>query len=256
MTISRLRLENISLFNYIKYLVISPALSEYSSGDTITYNPTTGVYTVESSLDPSPVSEGRGWVFFDDSLVSGRYVVDTSQEQTAKVVVTGPTTCTINYLTGSISNFDSEPTSVTYYWNYVSVLPGWPGKTPPPLPIVSISIDGTVKEGFQLGGGTRNLRTVYFDIFATSDAERQDITDVIHTALFNRTIPIYDFTENTYLNYDGTFNSGLTEDMVLQGNIRFIDVKDSKINISGDWSDINKFRSLVTGTYESLIDPV
>jgi len=256
MSISRLRLENNSIFNYIKYEVISPAFTEMSVGDSFTYVASTNSYTVVTDIIPSPTSIGRGWTIFDDSLVNGKVIVDTSQEQSSKVVVTGPTTYSLNYLTGTIINPDAVPTSVTYYWDYVSVIPNWPGTSPPPLPLVSMSIESNKKDGFQLGGGTRNLRKVYFDVFATSSAERDDISDAIHTSLFNRTIAIKDFSLGSYLNYNGTYNGSLVYPLTVQGNLRFIDVEHKNIHAADDWTDLNKYRSVISGTYESFVDSI
>jgi len=254
MTASRLRLENASIFNFMKYEIISPAFSELSSVEDLVYDSNLAAYVAQSAMDPSPTSEGRGWVFFDDATVNSRIIVDTNSEQTTKVVVTGASTYTVNYLNGSIKNPDTTPTSVQYYWNYVSVLPSWPGTTPPPLPFVYMGIDANRKEGFQLGGGVRNLRTVSFDIFATTASERDDIADVVHSALFNRTITIRDFSGGGYLNYDGTFNSSVSIPPPNLGNLIFLDVTMKNIHVAGEWTDLHKYRSLVSGTYESLVD--
>ncbi|MCK5018673.1 MAG: hypothetical protein KAS32_16550 [Candidatus Peribacteraceae bacterium] len=256
MSISRLRLENNSIFNYIKYEVISPQFTELSSGDDLVYNQALGAYVTQTDVEPLPTSNGRGWSIFDDYTVNGKIVVDSSQEQTSKVVVVGASSYTVNYKNGSIKDPDTVPTSVSYYWDYVAVVPYWPGTNPPPLPFVSMSIEGSKKEGFQLGGGTKNLRTVYFDIFATSPAERDDISDVIHTALFNHTISIKDFSGGSYLNYDGTFNTGLSFPLTLQGTIRFIDTNHKNIHSVDDWSTLQKHRSIISGTYESFVDSV
>ena len=254
MAISRLRLENNSIFNYIKYEIISPQFTELASDDSLVYDQALSAYVAQNTSDPSPVSDGRGWVIFDDYTVNGKIIVDTTQEQDSKVVVTGATSYTVNYLNGSIVDPNTIPSTVSYYWDYVSVVPYWSGTTPPPLPFVSMSIEGSKKEGFQLGGGIRNLRTVYFDVFATSSAERDDISDVIHTAIFNHTIPIKDFSGGSYLNYNGTFNTNLSYPLTLLGNIRFLDTDHKNIHVSDDWSDLQKFRSLISGTYESFVD--
>jgi len=256
MPISRLRLENNSIFNYIKYEIISPQFTELASNDSLVYDQALSAYVAQNTSTPSPTSEGRGWVIFDDSTINGRIIADTTQEQASKVVVTGATSYTVNYRNGSIINPNAAPSAVSYYWDYVSVVPHWSGTNPPPLPFVSMSIEGTKKEGFQLGGGTKNLRTVYFDVFATDAAERDDISDVVHTALFNHTIPIKDFSGGSYLNYDGTFNTNLSFPLTLQGTIRFIDTDHKNIHVVDDWTDLQKFRSLVSGTYESYVDSV
>jgi hypothetical protein len=256
MSISRLRLENSSIFNYMKYEVISPQFTEQATNESLSYNSSTGGYVAQSSYVPSPISDGRGWVFFDDTTVNGRIVVDASQEQNAKVTVTGASSYTINYLTGAIHNPNGVPTAVSYYWNYVSVISYWPGTNPPPLPFISMSIDSNKKEGFQLGGGVKNVRKVYFDIFASSASERDDLSDAVHSALFNRTITMKDFSDGNYLNYDGTFNTNLSYPLDILGNVRFIEIEHKNLHSVGDWSDLQKYRSIVSGTYESYVDSV
>jgi hypothetical protein len=254
MTASRLRLERISLFNYIKYEVIPTEFSERASNEALVYDAALNAYTPDTSLDPSPTSEGRGWVFFDDSTVDGRIVVDSSQVQTSKISVVGASSYTINYTNGRITNPNTVPTSISYFWNYVSVIDRWLDTTPPPLPCVSLKIEESRKSGFQLGGGVKNTRTVYFDIFATSSAEREDISELIHNNLFNRRITIKDFSSGDYLNYDGTFNTSLSLPLDTLGSIFFLDVVQRNINLPNEWSDLNKYRSTVIGTYESLVD--
>jgi hypothetical protein len=229
---------------------------EQTSSNLI-YNTKLNAYeTSSNSIVPSPLSDGRGWIFFDDYEVNNKYVVDTTQEQSSKVVVTGASTYSVNYLNGRIFNANAVPTSVSYFWNYVAVVPYWPGTTPPSLPFVSMSIESNKKEGFQLGGGVKNVRRLYFDVYATTASERDDISDVIHTAIFNHTIAIKDFSYGSYLNYDGTFNSNLVYPLASQGNIRFYEVEHKNVHSIDDWTDIQKFRSVVSGVYESFVDPI
>jgi hypothetical protein len=255
MVASRLRLENTSIFNYIKYEVISPAFSEQIQNEALVFDQSNNLYKTNSTMEPSPTTQGRGWVIFDDNNVNGNIIVDTSQEQTSKVVVNGASNYTVNYLNGYILNPDTVPTSVSYYWDYVSVLTSWPGTEPPPLPFIAMNIDSTKKKGFQLGGGVKNLRTVYFDIFATSSSERDDMSDVIYDAIYNRNITIKDFESGGYLNYDGTFNTNISLPLPSLGTLFFIETGHKNLHFNDDWTDINKFRSVVSGTYESFVDP-
>lgn len=256
MAISRLSKEQLSLYYYLKYEVISPAFAENVTNDSLEYDASLGGYVAQATgVEPSPTSEGRGWVFFDDTLVGDKYVVDTSAEQTSKVSVTGASSYTVDYVRGVIKNPDATPTSVSYYWNYVSVLKYWPGVTPPPLPFVTISIESTTKEGFQLGGGVKNIRRVYIDIFATNTLERDDLTDTIQTALFDRTIAIKDFSTGSYLKYDGTFDTSLSLPLDSLGYMYMMDAEARNVHISSDWTEINKYRSTISSMYESFVEP-
>lgn len=255
MSASRLSLEQMAVYNYLKYEIVSPNFSEQVSGDSLTYDASLGGYVADATnVIPSPVSNGRGWVFFDDSLVDGSYIVNADAEQSSKVVVAGASSYTLDYARGVIKNPNTVPTAVSYYWNYVAVLKHWPGVTPPELPFVTIGIESSIKRGLQLGGGTRNIRSLYVDVFATSALERDDITDVIHTALFNRTITIKDFSGGGYLNYDGTFNSSLVLPLGTFGHICTTDTSSRVLRNGADWTDINKFRSVISCTYESIVE--
>ncbi len=253
MSASDLRLEDISLFNYIKHEVLPVKFSEQLQGESLVYNSVLGGYVADTSMEPNPTSLGRGWVLFDDNTVGNRVLVDTTAEQTTKVSVVGPTTYDIDYKNGVIKNYDVEPTSVSYYWNYVSVLDAWPGTNPPDLPIVAIDITGSMKEGFQLGAGVKNIRDVVFSIFATTKAERDDLSDAMYDAVYNKYITINDFSSGGYLNYDGTYN-GVTPSNLNGANMYFYNIKHNNINVWSDFSDLNKYRSEVRCSYESFID--
>jgi hypothetical protein len=257
MSVSRLRLENTSLYNYLKYELVAKHFTEVQT-TSLVYNSSLGAYIPSSVLDiePSPTSAGRGWVFFDDYTTSdGTVVVDTSKEQTTKVTVTGATHYTVDYTNGRIYDPNTVPTSVTYSWYYLSVLDAWPGINPPPLPVVSIDVDTTNKSGFQLGGGKKNTRIANLYIFATNKAERDDITDILQDSLFNRQITVKDYSKGDYLNYNGMFNTGFNPD-ILEGSIQILSAEARNINAWVDWSELNRYRSTIKLTFETYIDSV
>ena len=261
MSISRLRLENNSLFHYIKDKVLASSFSEELKEETLVYSSQYSRYSPDSPMVPSPISDGRGWVYFDDSLVDGLRVVDTSTEQTSKVKVYDATDTlissvdySVNYKFGAISKLGgNDPVKVSYFWNYVSVLPYWPNTVPPPLPLVTITIDFSEKKGFQLGPGTRNVRTVYFNIFATSTEERDDLSEVIHDSIHDRRADILDFSAGGFLKYDGTFNTDVVPISSI-GTMFFFETSQRNIHITDDFSDLQSYRSVVTGVYESFVE--
>jgi hypothetical protein len=251
-----LRVYDASIFNYLKYEVIPVSFTERLTGVSLIQDPVTGGYyaDVNVNLEPAVTSVGRGWALFDEVTVGGTTVVDTNQEQTNQVTVTGPSSFDINYPGGVILNPDSTPTSVDFSWYYVSVIQGWPGTEPPPLPIVALDIDQTDKAGFQLGGGTKDSITGSVYVFATSEAEKKDITDVIYQAFFNRSIPVKNWHEGTYLDFDGTYTgfvptqvSGLSKGM-------FSKVTADLNGPRFDWSEVNRHRSKVNFVFEVYKD--
>jgi hypothetical protein len=250
--IGRTRLEDITLYNYLKYEVLGCYFIERLEDVSLTYSATHSLYLPDySDYDPSPASVGRGWVPFDESGGS----IDTAAEQTTRVSVTGASTYTVNYLLGGIQNPNTVPTAVSFYWNYVSVVEGWPGGNPPPIPIVAIDILGYQQAGWQLGSGHIKSRAVSAYIFAHNKAERDDITEVLYDALYNKAAKLIDYSTGDYLASDGTFNSSFAALPITgTGKLYFDNVQARVINIANDWSDLNKFRSSVSFTMTSYVD--
>jgi len=270
MVISRARLEDLSLYHYIKDYVLPIDFVEQIVSEPLTYNNATNTYDTNSSMEPSPVSEGRGWVYFDDTSAFFNTCNQVpATEQLNRVVVYNSigniipaAAYTINYFNGRLENVDitisGTPDSIDYYWHYVSVIEGWPGSTPPPVPIVAIDTVGFQKEGFQLGGGTKTVRSGKIHIFGTSISCRGDLSEMIYNSLFERHIILPDFaTLGEPLNADGTFNSNYTGDVVAQGlgGLLFIDkVRYTKLSTRPDWSLLNRFRGTLTFNINSYTE--
>lgn len=95
--------------------------------------------------------------------------------------------------------------SITYTWNYVSVVDEWAAIEAADPPVVVIDMYGTDKFGYQLGGGKRSVRKVDLHIFASDPAERNDIVEALYDGLYNRSISVLNFPTGSVLDYDGTF---------------------------------------------------
>jgi hypothetical protein len=249
MVISRQRLERLCLFNYIKYQVLGYSFIEQGSSSTFTAEGT--IYTPSfTGLTPSPVSVGRGLVPFDESATG----VITTAEQSSRVQVSGPSSYSIDYFLARIINPNVVPTNIDYYWNYISVLDGWPDRIPPELPLVVIDIDSSKRSGFQLGPGHLQSRNCSIYIFANDKAEREDIEETLYDALYNKTIPFIDFSSGEYLNYDGTFNTSFSSAVISGvGRLEFLNVAARKLEFASDWSDLNKYRSSITFILQSFV---
>jgi len=237
----QLRKENLSLYRYIKDVVLrsfiekdelvplSP-LHNISSDDSY-------VYQANSNTVPSPIDRGRGWVFFDclnydtngdcvysDSITTSEFVTVTgtdaqgtlcigTPEQSNRVVVYDENFVTISdvylidYVDGRII-FNTNavvPKYVDYYWNYVSVIEGWSSLNAVKPPIVVIDHISSSITGYQFGAGRKTTRKVDIHIFASSTAERSDIESVIIDGLYLKSFPVYDFSTGDVLDFDGTF---------------------------------------------------
>ena len=222
---------------------------------------------------PNFLDEGRGWVFFEP-VSADNCVINSipNTEQTTRITVyneVGAVIDAVNYTvvysdgaiiaSGGTTTPQGVPTTVDFTQYYVSVIDGWPGIEPPDVPIVAIDMMGFTKNPRQLGGGRITDRRVAVHIFAASGAERDDLTEFIHDAMYNRHIPIVDFRNGEPLNYDGTYNTSYTGN-ILNTNVNddalfyFRDLKVEIINGRSDWSDLNRWRSKITFTMRSYRD--
>jgi len=230
-----IRKEDLSLFYYIKDVVLSDFIeeeelvplsymSEISSDPVDPRCEKSLVFEALSTMIPSPTERGRGWVYFDEGC-GFNYIgcpVTTSgiPEQKTSVTVFSCTTSSgnlnidpipyteylVDYLDGRIvTSGTCAPKFVTYRWNYVSVVDEWAAVQAAEPPVVVIDMHGTDKMGYQLGPGKKVTRKVEIHIFATDPAERNDLVEAIYDGLYNRSCPLFDFPEGTILDYDGTW---------------------------------------------------
>ena len=216
----RLRKEDTSLYLYIKDLALNYfvefqkqenlfKVEEMSQG-------TSDVYEIDSLLEPSPFERGRGLVYFDegfDSCLVNSTTYSGTPEQSSRVtvydqsmVVISATSYMLDYIDGRVvCGKNVTPTYIDYYWNYVSVVDEWSAIQAADSPVVVVDISGTDKKGFQLGGGKQVDRKVNIHVFASSTAERNDLTEVIYDALYLKSCAFYELPQGSVLDYDGTF---------------------------------------------------
>ena len=274
MTVTLARMEDMSLQHWIKDVIIPMKWVERVVDAPLEYNADKQRFDAQIVWLPNFLDEGRGWVFFDPTGSGSCAISDIPvTEQSTRVSVKNEVGATItaslysiNYLEGAIvlpggatTTLEGTPTTVDFTQYYVSVIDGWPGTEPPEPPLVAIEIKSYTKQPFQLGGGRTSVRNVAIDIFATSSAERDDLTEFLYDALYNRHIPVMDFRDGEPLNYDGTYNSSWAAPLLVLNNnddalFYFRDVKVEHITGRQDWSDLNRWRSRLTFTMESYRD--
>jgi len=235
---SILRKEDLSLYSYIKEsilrnfveldldvpLALMPDLCSYDSY----------VYQAVTSIIPSPVTRGRGWLYFD-TVSSGTscdlytdlvglngdgdsamglpeqsdmvtiYENTTTISGTVRTIVSG-TEYMIDYVDGRIITERKlvNPT-VDYFWHYVSIVDEWAAIQAADPPVIVIDMYGTDKTGYQLGGGRKSTRKVDIHIFASDPAERNDLVETIYNGVYLKSCKLLDFKTGTALDYDGTF---------------------------------------------------
>jgi len=243
-SISRARLEDITLHNYIKFQVLGLEFVESYTNQSLLYDNTTGLYRPSvDSLYPSPVSAGRGWVPFDE--VSSEII--TTSEQSSRISVIGASTYSVNYVYGGLKDPDTVPSSLSYTYHYVSVVDGWPGNVVPDLPVVAVDVYGQKRVGLQLGPGFISSRPVDLHIFGSTSSERDDLKEVLFDALYSKSIPVLDYSTGDYLTTSGYFDSSFTRAPVLEGPRMFFDnVSERNISNFVDWSDTNRYRAVVS----------
>ncbi len=274
MTVSLLRMEDMSLQHWLKDVVLPLKWIEKVLDVPLSYHSGRQRFEAEVIWLPNFLNEGRGWVFFEPTGTASCVISDIpSTEQSTRITVkneSGTTITsslyTVNYLDGAIilpggaaTTAEGVPTTVDFFQYYVSLIDGWPGTTPPALPLVAVEISGFDKRPFQLGGGRKSVRGVNIHVFATSSAERDDLTEFIYDALHSRHIPVFDFREGEPLNYDGTYNTTWSGSLLQLNNnddalFYFRDVKVDNITGRQDWSDLNRWRSKISFVMESYRD--
>lgn len=225
----KLRKEDLSLYYYIKDLVLSDFI-ESEEMIQLRYivdisDPTSDSYVYEAltSMLPSPTERGRGWVYFDDDFddcLCNSATCSGTPEQSSRITVYSAATVSgvevytpidqseymVDYLDGRIvTSGTCDPAYITYYWNYVSVVDEWAVVEAADPPVVVIDMHGTDKAGYQLGAGKKITRKVDIHIFASSTAERNDVVETIYDGLYLKSCPIYTFPKGTVLDYDGSW---------------------------------------------------
>jgi len=282
----RLRQEDASVYSYLKEVVLTSFI-EFQEKDTVTYsdvlsNSTYRVYTTNTDLEPSPFSRGRGIVYFDDlsneQLVNSTTYSGTKEQKTRvrlydeSYSVIGDTTYIVDYVDGSLLTlYDVTPVYIDYYWHYVSLVDEWSLVATTKAPIVVLDIDSTKKEGFQLGGGKKVTRKGSLVIFASSSAERNDITEVLYDSLYLKSCALYDFPKGAALEYDGTFKGRketLNKDTNLYGrttvsgssNLKFenVEMKHISLPLTETFgtlpTDLNAYRARIKFDLVSYIE--
>jgi len=263
-----LREEDTSLHHYIKNYVLQAFIEEeedislsYLADESITppfelYSGVSYVYEAQSNMDPSPVSKGRGWVYLDnpsDTAEQTNTVVVYDSEGT---VISG-TNYMVDYVDGRIicGSPSIIPALVDYRWHYVSVVNDWMDVEAADVPVVAISISGFTKQGFQLGAGKFVSRRVDLNIFATNQAEKDDISETLYDGLYLKSCPYYSLAKGTMIDWDGTFNSNYPFDTINgSSNLKFDNVESRTIKPtlmvpsrdSVMLSDLNRYRSRIS----------
>jgi len=259
----KFRKEDLSVHHYLRFNVLNEYIEE-ELNVPLTYLDsisTTGSYVYEatSSVNPSPTSLGRGWVYLD------AYGDTTQQSGTVTVRDGSGNTISgseyrVDYIDGRIITASTTvvPATVTYKYFYVSLVNEWEDVQAAHPPLVVLHLESFRKEGFQLGGGKRVPRNGRCHIFAADRAERDDIMELIYDGLFNKSCPSQTWSRGSILDWDGTFNTNYVyETEEYQSNLHFDNVGARHISpplfgdvpgtadVYGMLSDLNRYRARI-----------
>lgn len=270
MTVTLARMEDMSLQHWLKHVLLPLKWVEKVVNVPLSFNADKNRFEAQIVWLPNFLDEGRGWVIFEQQGVNSCVVNNIpATEQTSRVTVYNQSGSeidrshyTINYIEGAItasggnSTPDGTPTTIDFTQHYVSVIDGWPGVDPPAAPLVAVEMGPYRKDPLQLGPGRVAKRNVAIHVFSTSSSERDDLTEFLYDAFYNRHLPVFDFRKGEPLNYDGTYNSNWTGDLLKLNNnddalFYFRDVRAEPISVRKEWGDLNMWRSKVSFVAES-----
>jgi len=265
-----LRKEDLSLHHYIKNRVLQDFIEEeedislsYLADESTTppfesYSGVSYVYEAQSNMDPSPVSKGRGWVYLDaatdteEQTSSGTLTV---RDQYGAVI--NHNDYDIDYIDGRVIVGDPSivPATVKYKWHYVSTVDEFPDVQTADVPCVAIGISNFIKQGFQLGAGKFVSRRVDLNIFASNQAEKDDLSECLYDGLYLKSCAYQSFLKGTMIDWDGRFNANY-EYATISGssNLKFDNVESRTVKPtlmvpsrdSTMLSDLNRYRSRIS----------
>jgi hypothetical protein len=224
------RKEDLSLHHFLRFSV----LAEYAETDytvPLEFVPdasTTGsyVYQAVSARIPSPISLGRGWVYMDA-------YGDVTEQQTMVTVydefsgVISGSNYIIDYIDGRIITSGTvTPATVTYKYFYVSLTNDWEDVETAGVPVVSVVLDSYEKEGFQLGGGQLIPRRGHLQIFASDQAERDDLLELLYDGINQKCCPNQSWAHGSVIDWNGTFNENYVYELLpYRSSIHFENVR-------------------------------
>lgn len=141
-----------------------------------------------------------------------------------------------DYVNGVVSfsgTLPSTPPTVTYSYNVVSVIDGFPDVDNPQefqLPLVAVDLMNMSRRPSSLGGGWFVTRTFNLDVFANSDSEADQLVQAMQDGLAYR-FPILNFEVTDYpLNENGDRKSTYTKSTPTTSGVR-VEARITDLNV-------------------------
>lgn len=263
LTMKALRREDLSLHHYIKNNPLQDFI-EKEENISLSYlssessPPTSYVYQAQSTMLPLPTSKGRGWVYLDNpSDITEQTSSGTLVVYDAIGTVISSSNYNVDYIDGRIIVATSSivPATIDYKWHYVSLVDEWPDVESADVPVVAIGISNFTKQGFQLGGGKFTSRRVDLNIFASNQAEKDDISEVLYDGLYLKSCNYQTFLKSTMIDWDGTWNNNYVYATVSgSSTLKFDNVESRTVRASlmvpsrdsTMLSDLNRYRARIS----------
>ena len=256
----RLRKEDLSLHHYIRFNILDEYIEE-DVGVPLTFLPDISsvdsrVYQAESTRFPLPNALGRGIPYIDS-------YGDITEQQTAVTVYDslGSTISGTKYITDYIdtrivTSGTVTPAAVTYKYFYVSLVNEWESVESAGPPVVVVSLESFEKVGFQLGGGKKLIRKGHLHIFASNQAERSDLLELLYDGISGKCCPNQNWPQGSMLDWDGVFNNDYVyETIQYSSSLHFENVVARNVNppLMGGiprrdmtmLSDLNRYRARI-----------
>ena len=255
------RKEDISLHHYIRNDVLKDFIETERNVplvylEELSRESGSAIYQADSSMTPSTTSNGRGWVYVDGPEYFTEQQNSVIVYDSLGTVISGG--YNVDYIDGRIIFPDRSynPAAVTYKWYYVAIVDEWELVQASDVPVVVVDLMGFSKEGFQLGGGKKVPRRVNIHIFASNQAEREDLSEAIYDGLYLKSCPLQALTHGTMIDWDGRWNYDYTfTTMSGHSYLKFDNVRARNVYIqlrmipARDYtqlSNLNRYRSRIT----------
>lgn len=242
-----IRKVNLSLHYNLKYNILSNYIEDDSSN--LSLNSESNLY--EPNYTSSQNASGRGRGIYPFNVVGSGIFASCLEGDYIKVYhQTGQipnTDYVIDYNTPGVTLVSGTdiPVAFDYKWNYVSVIDEWPYVNVPERPFIFLDWKKFDIEGFQLGGGRKQLCDVDVHVFGSSKPELDDLTYIVHSGFYNKCLTLFGFSAGDVFSWNGTFNQSFNCDCDSEfSKLEFDNVETDYLKLPVDFKrDLNAYRS-------------
>lgn len=224
------RLSQLSMNYYIRHVMSFHIEGEKpSTTDRVSYKLRRGNLVVTKDID----------VYIDGALVDkDKYDV---YPQDGLIVFKTPTAA-------------GEEVTCDYWFTFVNVLDAYTSEEEIDIPLVAIDDIGDEEEAIELGSTNKLVYVTYkLNVYGNSEAQRDDMVDMLRPAFSDQSVPIWDFNRGFPVDYEGKLivgGGGFDKDITV-GKLTFssVDVVRNPLQSS---EPIERGRAIMTLTGEYI----